>query len=253
MAGWMPYSTNQSINNAYIKKEQDKEDLERCRKSYPDTQTGYDKCVPNPYYKKIGPSGVEFYDYSLEDWFRVAKRQAPPREICSTTYESRINNKCYDISRKAKESAEALEKLEREESFNASTRKNNIINAQNAAKKLADDTAALPGLKRDELACNEISDRTRCRQLRERIADIEKRLAGGSNAAPTSPNTASTYTSNPPAATQVALPPKPFTLNPKTPIPPKRLAPKGSARKPRTGVRTVGRRTNTRVSSASSA
>ena len=218
MPGWTPYSTDPVINAAYLKKTLLKTQLEDCKKKYHDVQIGDGRtCVNNPVYVNYyGGKPVLNYDPT---WYTNKGQHAYV-----------TNKECRGLEKDYKEISEKLEELERKESYAASNRKNTILNAARQAKQLADDAAALPGLKRDELACDEYKERTRCRQLRERIAAIEKNQAGSHNSQPTNSNN---FTN--PTQAQPATPPKPFTQPKPTPTTPKPTPARNTGRRPGNG------------------
>ena len=228
MAGWTPYSTDRAINDAYLKKTNLKQQLESCKEKYRDVQIGNGRiCVDNPVYVNYY-GGKPVLNYT-PTWYTSQGKIAPPKELCTDQYAYVTNIECRGLEKDYKEISEKLEELERKESYAASDRKNKILNAAAQAKQLADDAAALPGLKRDELACDEYKERTRCRQLRERIAAIEKNQAGSPNSQPTNSNNSTNNTQ-----AQPATPPKPFTQPKPTPTP-KPTPAKNNGRKPGNG------------------
>lgn len=240
MPAHVPYSTDPAISKAYRTKTNLKQQLESCKEKYRDVQIGNGRiCVNNPVYVNYY-GGKPVLNYT-PTWYTSQGKIAPPKELCTDQYAYVTNRECLGLEKDYKEISENLEELERKESNLASVRKNAIASAAAQAKRLAADAAALPGLKRDELACDEYKERTRCRQLRERIAAIEKNQAGSPNSQPTQPNptnsNSSTNSNNSTNRTQAqpATPTKPFTQPKPTSTTPKPTPARNTGRRPGNG------------------
>lgn len=205
MPSYTQYSTDPAISKAH----KDVLNLELQIKTCPPTRRE-ESCSS----QTSTQGGSWTYNSQYNTYGMVGGRPVTTRSCGSVAVSNKVY--CEQLDRDLILAKQKLEDLERKESQAASNRKNTILNAARQAKQLADDAAALPGLKRDELACDEYKERTRCRQLRERIAAIEKNQAGSPNSQPVNSSNFSNPTQAQPAAQPAALP-KPFTQPTSTP------------------------------------